>query len=78
VIRLRKGQRVRLTNMRRARLVIAGEVKFDYDHARGNTGIVERIEKARYTKVVIKLDAPNEGSITVAPRYAVPATRAVK
>jgi hypothetical protein len=76
VIQLRKGQRVRLTNMRKARLVIAGEVIFDYDHARSNIGVVECIVRERYTKIVIKLDAPNVGSIKVGQRYAAPAGQA--
>lgn len=73
MIKVRKGQRVRLTNMRKVQMVIAGAVIFDYDSGRGNTGVIERIDKARYTKLVIKLDPPNVGSITVAPRYVKPA-----
>lgn len=68
MIALRVGQRVRLTKMQRARLVVGDHVVFDFDKARGDTGVIEEIVRKRYTKVVVRLDPPNAGVMLLSPR----------
>lgn len=69
----RVGQRVRLTKMQRARLVVNGLVVFDFDKARGNTAVIEEIVHDRYTKAVVRFDAPNAGTMLISPRLLKPA-----
>ena len=73
MISLRVGQRVRLTKMQRARLVVNGLVVFDFDKARGNTAVIEEIVHDRYIKAVVRFDAPNAGTMLISPRLLRPA-----
>ena len=54
--------------MQRARLVVGEHVVFDFDKARGDTGVIEEIVRKRYTKIVVRLDPPNSGVMLLSPR----------
>jgi len=78
MITLRVGQRVRVTKMQRARLVVNGLVVFDFDKARGNTAVIEEITSDGYVKAAVRFDAPNAGVMLISPRHLKPARQVRK